>query len=148
MKYVPGKGWVPSTPAEVSAARSFAANAPTKRPRGRPKGSGGKKYERRLTPEQLERLKEIQRINGRAQGLSRKGTHHKNNPAPDEERVVFKMLRSTRDTIQRCAIRDNKTMVMFLDDFAKMLRADPYYADLFAEEAENNDNTNQQEEQS
>ena len=132
MKYIDGVGWVHTPPGEIAAMRAAigakAAQAPHK-PR-RPH-----KYERHLTPEELARLKEIQRIHGRINGHASKGKFHASNPAPGEKRVCLLLLRSSRDTFQRCAIRDNKTVLMFLNDFAKSLRADPRYADLFAEAA-------------
>lgn len=132
MQYLEGVGYVHTPPGEVAAMRAAigakAAQAPRKPP------AKPRKYKCHLTPEQKERLREIQRIKGRIGGYASKGKFHSSNPAPGEERVMFKLLRSSRDTFQRCAIRDNKTMVMFLNDIAKALRANPRYADLFAED--------------
>lgn len=134
MEYTSGVGYVHTPPGEVAAKRSAIAAEAAKRPRGRPIGSKTKHCH--LTPEQQERLKEIHRIRGRLAGLARKGEFNRSNPAPGEERVMFKILRSSRDTFQRCAIRDNKTMLMFFNDLAKALRQHPRYAHLFAGEAQ------------
>lgn len=133
MQYLEGVGYVHTPPGEVAAMRATlgakGGHAPHKPP------AKPRKYKCHLTPEQKERLREIQRIKGRLGGHASKGKFHSSNPAPGEERVMFKLLRSSRDTFQRCAIRDNKTMVMFLNDLAKALRANPRYASLFAEDA-------------
>ena len=110
------KGYIP--PGEVSAKRSIIAMlaAGIKGNRGRV-----------LSPERYKEIVEKRRRTS----LSRKGVCMKNNIAPHEPRTLIKILRSTRDTLHRCAYHDNKTIIMFMQDFAAYLRSHPRYAHMF-----------------
>lgn len=95
-----------------------------------------------------ERVHEIKSNAGKVGGrLSHGGGRPKGSTKWGEPRKPVAMPQTAYDTFRICAAHDGKTRVQFLADYAASLRADPRYAHLFAEEAENNDNTNQQEEQ-
>lgn len=92
-----------------------------------------------------ERVHELAVMRGKLGGRK---SHGGGRPKGSSPRKPVAMPQFAYDTFRICSEFDGKTRVQFLADLAASLRVDPRYAHLFAEEAENNDNTNQQEEQS
>lgn len=95
-----------------------------------------------------ERVHELAVMRGKLGGrIGGKLSHGGGRPKGRSPRKPVAMPQFAYDTFRICSEFDGKTRVQFLADYATSLRTNPRYAHLFAEEAANNDNTNQQEEQ-
>ncbi len=92
---------------------------------GRPKGrkSG---YHQKISKEKFSLVRKIN-----ASGPHNAG-RFASTISPGEERVVFKMLKSTRDTLNKCAKHEGVSALALLHVIALSLRTDPRYAHLFA----------------